>query len=74
MITMRRRDLERRLLAELRKAQGCEAAGNVAIHPLDDGGWSISNFNAGASDPGACADALNEIEERLQGKIRLADG
>ncbi len=74
MITMRRRDLERRLLAELRKARDCEAAANVAVHPLDDGGWSISNFNAGTSDRDACADALSEIEERLQGEIRLADG
>jgi len=74
MITMRRRDLERRLLAELRKARDCEAAGSVAVHALDGGGWAISNFNAGTSDQGACADALGEIEERLQGEIRLADG
>jgi hypothetical protein len=74
MITMTRRDLERRLLAELRKAPDCEAATNVTVHPLEDGGWSISNFNAGTSDRDVCTDTLGEIEERLHGQIRLADG
>jgi hypothetical protein len=74
MITITRRELERRLLIELRKAPGCGAATGVTVFPLEDGGWSIADFNAGAADRNACSDALGEVEERLQGQMRLADG
>jgi hypothetical protein len=64
-------ELEEILLAELRKAKGCEGAGQVTIIARDPRNWICGPVRPGTADIGLCRTALNKIETRLQSVYTL---
>jgi len=59
-------ELERILLAELRKSKGCAGAERVTVVPRAGQEWICGAFRAGTAQHADCRAALNALERRLR--------
>lgn len=73
-------EIQHLVLEELRKCGGCEDANGVSVvgfnsapdrHWHDIPNWTVSAFNAGASNDYECERALIDIVSRLQESYEL---
>jgi hypothetical protein len=59
-------DLEKILLAELRKQKGCAGAEQVTVVPRASQEWICGSFRAGTASHADCRAALNALERRFR--------
>ncbi len=64
-------ELEAMLLAELRKAPGCEKAVQVTVIARGSQNWICGPVRSGTASASDCRVALTKLEARFQGLYRV---